>query len=311
MPLDAQARAYLDLMSSAGIPPTHQLTPAEARAALVTRQALLPAAEPQPVGSIEDRLIPGPGGELKVRIYRPDDQGPSPIMVYFHGGGWVVGSVDTHDGVCRRLTNGVGCVVVSVDYRLAPEHKFPAAVEDAYAATCWTAEHAGELGGAAARLVVGGESAGGNLAAVVALMARDWGGPPIAYQVLLYPGTCHGFESPSLAENDGIVLGVEDIRWYSRQYLPHEAVAGDPYASPLRAPDLSGLPPALVVTAEYDPIRDEGEAYADRLRQAGVPVVSKRYPGLIHTFFLVAGMVDAAREAVEETCETLRTALVH
>ena len=311
MPLDPQARAYLDLMSSAGLPPTHQLTPDEARAALVTRRALLPAAEPQPVGGVEDRRIPGPGGELKVRIYRPDGQGPFPIMVYFHGGGWVVGSVDTHDGVCRGLTHGVSCVVVSVDYRLAPEHKFPAAVEDAYAATCWAAEHAAELGGDAARLVVAGESAGGNLAAVVALMARDRGGPPIAYQVLLYPGTCHGFESPSLAENDGIVLGVEDIRWYSRQYLPNEAVAADPYASPLRAPDLSGLPPALVVTAEYDPIRDEGEAYADRLRQAGVPVVSKRYPGLIHTFFLVAGMVDAAREAVEETCETLRTALVH
>ena len=230
-------------------------------------------------------------------------------MVYCPGGDWVVGSVETHDGVCGGLTNGIGGVVLSVDYRLAPEHKFPAAVEDAYAATCWAAEHAAELGADPSRLVVAGENAGGNLAAVAALMARDRGGPPIAYQVLLYPASCHGFEGPSLAEHDGVFLAAEDIRWYSRQYLPNEAAGAEPYASPLRAPDLRGQPPALVVTAEYDPIRDEGEAYAERLREAGVPVIRRRYPGLIHAFFLIAGMVDAARAAVGETCETLRAEL--
>jgi acetyl esterase len=308
MPLDPQARALLDVMAAAGFPPTHTLSPPEAREVMLKRRAMT-AGEPEPVGRVEDRLVPGPGGDLPIRIYRPDGEPPFPLLVYFHGGGWVIGSIETHDPNARSITNAAGCTVVSVEYRLAPEHKFPAGAEDAYAATRWAADNAAALGGDAARLAVGGDSAGGNLAAVVALMARDRGGPPLAFQLLIYPVIDYDFETPSYRENgDDYQLTRADMAYYWRHYLADEAAARDPYAAPLRAPDLRGLPPALVITAEYDPLRDEGEAYAARLREAGVPTVCTRYPGMIHGFFGMPRVLDQARVAIAEAGSALRGA---
>ena len=308
MPLDPQAQAVLDLYRAAGIPPTHMLSVAEARAGMIARAAAVPG-EPEPVARLEDRALPGPSGEIPIRIYTPAGQGPRPVLVYFHGGGWVLGNLETHDRVCRSLANAAGCVVVSVDYRLAPEHRFPAAAEDAYAATRWVAENAAALGIDGARLAVGGDSAGGNLAAVVALMARDRGGPALGQQLLIYPVTDHDFETPSYREHaEGFLLWRESMVWFWDHYLPDVAGRDDPYASPLRAAELRGLPPAYVITAEYDPLRDEGEAYAARLREAGVPVVSKRYPGMLHGFFGTAHVVDLAGQAIREAGEALRAA---
>jgi acetyl esterase/lipase len=226
--------------------------------------------------------------------------------VYFHGGGWVVGDLDTHEAICRTLANPASCVVASVDYRCAPECRYPTAAEDAYAATCWIAEHAGELGVDARRLALCGDSAGGNLAAVVPLMARDRGGPRVALQVLVYPVTDCDLDTPSYRENaTGYILTREGMRWYWEQYAPGLAERREPYASPLRASSLAALPPALVVTAEYDPLRDDGELYARRLAEAGVPVALSRYAGLVHSFFRLTNVLDAARAAVREVADAL------
>jgi acetyl esterase len=231
------------------------------------------------------------------------------LLVYFHGGGWVLGGIETHDGVCRELANAAGCVVVSVDYRLAPEHKFPAAVEDCYAATQWAAAHAGDLGADARRLAVGGDSAGGNLAAVVSQMAPDRGGPPIVFELLVYPVTTAAFDTPSYRDNaEGYLLTAGDMRWFWNHYLNGPADADNPYASPLRATRLAGLPPALVITAEFDPLRDEGEQYAQRLEEAGVPTRLIRYDGMIHGFFGMSHMMDKAKAAVREAGANLRLA---
>jgi acetyl esterase len=307
MTLDPQARMLLDQLEALGGPPLSQQTPEEARAGFAALAAVAgPPEDPVPT---EDRSIPGPSGEIPVRIYRPESDRPLPVVVYFHGGGWVIGDISSHDTTCQRLASGVPAIVVSVDYRLAPEHRFPAAVDDCDVATSWVSTHATEFGGDPARLAVAGDSAGGNLAAVVALHARDADGPAIAFQLLIYPGTDMTRSLPSHTENGtGYLLDSDTIGWFMDNYLA-DADPRHPDASPLFAEDLSGLPPALVVTAEFDPLRDEGEAYAERLRQAGGRVTTSRYNGMIHGFYGLDSVFDAAKRATGETVEALREAL--
>ena len=306
MPLDPQARAMIDRTVALNLPPTSQMTPAQARASVRERSALLPREE---VASVRDHQVPVSDGTIVVRVFTPRGAAAKPALVYFHGGGWVTGDIDTHEGICRILANAADCVVASVDYRCAPEHTFPTAAEDAYAATRWVVEQAGALGVDARRLAVGGDSAGGNLAAAVALMARDRGGPALALQVLVYPVTDCDFDRPSYKENaEGYLLTSESMRFYWDQYVPNAADRVNPYAAPMRAASLAGLPPALVITAEYDPLRDEGEAYARALGTAGVPVAHSRYPGMIHAFFRFTNVLDAARAAVAEVVAALQKA---
>jgi len=307
MPLDPEARMLMDQMQGT-LKPFDQGTVEEARAAI---QALaLAAGEPEPVAKVEDRAVPDPKSEIPVRIYTPEGAGPFPVLVYFHGGGWTIGNLETHDGVCRHLCNAVGCVVVSVDYRLAPECPYPAAADDAYAATRWVAANARALGGDANRIAVGGDSAGGNLAAVVSLMARDRGGPPLVFQLLVYPVTdAPTAKHPSYRENaEGYFLTRDMMLWFWNHYCGKGVDPADPYACPLNAKDLRGLPPAYVVTAEFDPLRDEGEAYAAKLREAGVPTTLKRYAGMIHGFFGMSALLTQARVATREAAEALRAA---
>ncbi len=304
MPLDPQARIFLDQLASLNGPPMHTLTPEQVREG-IRLQPLF--TEPEPVAHVENRTIPGPAGAIPVRIYTPAGSGPFPVLVFFHGGGWVICNLDTHDGHGRSLCNGAGCVVVSVDYRLAPEHKFPAAPEDCYAATQWVATHAAEINGDPARLAIGGDSAGGNLTAVVAQMARDRHEPPLLFQLLIYPATDFTFTGSSLKDNaDGYFLTTEDMHWFSDHYLRGPEDRQNPLASPLLAADLSKLPPALVITAEYDPLRDEGEAYGQRLKEVDVPVTISRYPGMIHGFF--GFPFDLSKRAIAEASQTLRAA---
>lgn len=307
MSLDPQARAMLDLMASAGRVPVHQLSPRDARAQVL---AGLAQSEPEPVGRVEDRTIPGPETAIPVRIYWPHGDGPFPVLVFFHGSGFVICNLDTHDGICRSLTNGAGCVVVSVDYRLAPETKFPGPVEDCYAATAWVAKQAESLGADAGRLAVGGDSAGGDLAAAVAQMARDRGGPAIVFQLLIYPVTNYAFDTPSYAENGSGDYGLStaDMRWFWGHYLSNPSDGEHPYASPLRAQNLANLPPSLVITAECDVLRDEGEAYAAKLRAAGNLATCTRYEGMIHGFFGMGAALDKAKLAVQEASMALRSA---
>ena len=258
---------------------------------------------------MEDRAIPGPGPEIPVRIYTPDGRGPFPLLVWFHGGGWVIGDLETADGTARRLAAQAGCVVVSVDYRLAPEARFPAAPEDCYAAAQWVAGNAGSINADPGRIAVGGDSSGGNLAAVVSLMARDRGGPPLVFQLLVYPVTSRDLDTGSYRQNgDGYVLGRDAMKWYWDLYLADDADASNPYAAPLLAKDLSGLPPALVITAEFDPLRDEGEAYAQRLQAAGVTATGSRYGGMMHGFFGMPAFLDKGGQAVAEASAALKEA---
>jgi acetyl esterase len=307
MALDPGAAALLQQMAQTGAPPIHQLLVPEARRMM----QMMVAAAPRPqVGRVEDRAIPGPAGEIPVRIYWPRSGQRVGLVVYYHGGGWVLGDLETHDATCRRLANASDCIVVAVDYRLAPEHKFPAAVEDCYAAALWAAENAASLGVDAARVAVAGDSAGGNLAAVVSLLAKQRGGPPLAHQALIYPVTDFDFQRPSYQENaEGYLLTRQAMEWFWRQYLNDDAEGADPLASPLRAPDLRGLPPATVITAEYDPLRDEGEVYAERLAQAGVPTTCVRYLGQIHGFISLEHLLPAGRQALLALGATLRAAL--
>jgi acetyl esterase/lipase len=307
VPLDPQARALLDQLETAGTPPLSRQTPEEARAGFALLAAIVgPPEEPVPT---EDRDLPGPGGAVPVRIYRPASDTPLPVVVYFHGGGWVIGDITSHDTPCHRLAAGVPAVVVSVDYRLAPEHRFPAAVEDCDAVTAWVAAHAAELGADPTRLAVAGDSAGGNLAAVTARRARDRGDPPIAFQLLIYPCTDMTRALPSHVENGtGYLLDADAMSWFIAHYLDG-ADPRQPDASPLHAEDLAGLPPALVLTAGFDPLRDEGEAYASRLREAGVPATTSRYDGMIHGFYGLDSIFDAAKEATAETVAALRVGL--
>lgn len=304
MPVDPQIQALLD--KGTGVPATHTLSVAEARAQYEARVAIM--APPAAVGSVSERTIGGAAGDLRLRIYRPGGQGPFPILAFFHGSGFVLCSLDTHDGMCRNLCAGAGCVVVSVDYRLAPEHKFSAGLDDCVFATRWVAEHAAELNGDSRRLAVGGDSAGGNLAAAAALRIRDEGGPALCGQLLIYPVTDYYTPgTPSYEENaEGYGLTRETMRWFWNHYLSDPADAAQPYASPLRAKDFGSLPPALVVTAEYDPLRDEGDNYAEKLRAAGTPCVLSRWLGMNHGFLFWVGLVDKADEAMAESCTWLR-----
>jgi acetyl esterase len=307
MGLDPQARALLDQFVTAGLPPLNALPVPTARE--VAMQLRAAAGAPEAVAHVAERTIPGPAGQISLRIYTPAGNPPFPVLVFFHGGGWVIGNLDTHDGVCRSLTNAAGCMVVSVDYRLAPEHKFPAAAEDADAATHWVATNAAAIGADPTRVAVGGDSAGGNLTAVVTLMARARGTPRLCLQLLVYPVTDARMDTASYRENaEGYFLTRDMMEWFWNHYLGSDADGQNPYASPLRATDLHGLPAALMITAEFDPLRDEGEAYAARLREAGVPVRLTRYPGMIHGFFGMASMIDQAKTAIAEAGTALRRA---
>jgi acetyl esterase len=264
---------------------------------------------PEDVAKIENRTLPSPAGGIPVRIYTPAGRGSLPVLVYFHGGGWVLGSVEGNDVLCRALSNAAGCIVMSVDYRLAPEHPFPAAVDDAYHATLWAAENAAGIGGDSSRIAVGGDSAGGNLAAVVAQVARDHGKPSLKFQLLIYPVTDAACDTPSYSENaDGYLLTRDAMQWFWNHYTPSDADRKNPCASPLRAVNFTGLPPALVITAEFDPLRDEGERYADRLRAAGISVQLTRYDGMIHGFFAMAAMIDQGKQAIQQAAAALRAA---
>jgi acetyl esterase len=307
MPLDPQAQKVVDAMAALNLKPVEESTPAEAREAMRARTAALGPFEE--VAKVAEHRVPVAGGEIALRVYHPDGPGPHPALVFYHGGGWVIGDLYTHDGICRALTNAAACAVASVDYRLAPESRYPTAVEDSYAAMRWVVDNAGRLGLDPRRVAVGGDSAGGNLATVVALMARERGGPALLYQVLIYPVTDYRFDTASYRDNaTGYLLTAPAMRWFWRHYLGREQQGAEPYASPLRAPSLAGLPPALVLTAECDPLRDEGEAYAARLRDAGVPVTLTRYAGMFHGFFRMTRLLDKARAALEEVAASLRKA---
>ncbi|MFC9328940.1 alpha/beta hydrolase [Kitasatospora sp. NPDC057015] len=306
MPLDPQLRTLREQRARRGAAPLYTLSVEQARAAdLASIRAA--GGTPRALYEVIDRHLPGPGGELPVRIYRPSAERPLPALLYYFGGGWTLGSIDTADVLCRDLAAEAGCLVVTVGYRLAPEHPFPAAVHDCLAALRWVADHAGELGVDRAGIAVGGDSAGGNLAAAVTLLARADGDLPLAGQLLVYPNTDQLADDASMRDNaDPWLFNHHSVAWYGRHYLTTPQDAENPLASPLRAADLGGLPPALVVTAEYDPLRDQGEAYAARLAAAGVPVELTRYPGMAHGFFAMAGAVDAARTANLQAARFLR-----
>ncbi|MBN2320965.1 MAG: alpha/beta hydrolase [Acidobacteria bacterium] len=308
MALDPQARAVLDQMAKAGNLSVEALSVEEARQASAALAEMQGNAEP--VARVEDRMLPGPGGDIPARIYVPSGEEPLPVLLYFHGGGWVLGDLESSDGLCRILANAAGCIVVSVDYRLAPEHPFPAAIDDAYYATEWAAANAPVFGGDPSRIAVCGDSAGGNLAAVVAMIARDRGEPAIKFQLLIYPATDAACNTPSYSENaEDYFLTKAAMQWFWNHYLRNETDRSHPHASPLRATNLAGLPRALVITAEFDPLRDEGEQYAERMRAAGTPVQLIRYDGMIHGFYTMSGMIDRGRTAVQQSAESLRNAL--
>lgn len=305
MSVDPVVAAILAQNAEAGAPPMSSLSPADARAAYLAMQA--PALE-LTLAKVEDRTIDGPEGPIGIRIYTPEGPGPFPLHVHYHGGGWVIGDLDTHDRDCRTLAREAGCIVVAVDYRLAPEHAFPAAPEDCYAATCWAADHAESLGARSGAITVGGDSAGGNLAAVVCLIAKARGGPHIALQLLIYPVTDHDFTLPSYTENgEGYLLTLETMQWFWDLYCPLEQ-RDDWRACPSKAASLEGLPEAVIMTAQYDPLRDEGHAYGDALKAAGVPVTVKCFDGMIHSFFSLAHLIPAAQDAVTMAVDALRRA---
>jgi acetyl esterase len=307
--LDPHVRSFLEDLESEGGPPLETFPPVEARK-LAADLLHSFGGEPETVGSISDLSIPGPAGEIPVRVYSPEGSAPWPGLVFFHGGGWVLCDLDTHHVICTALARRAKAVVVSVDYRLAPEHRYPAAVEDAYAALKWVAKNAEQLGINPERIAVAGESAGGNLAAVVCLKSRDEAGPRIALQALVYPVTnLAAFETDSYREfADGYFLTRAQMEWFRSLYLRDSSDATHPDASPLLAPDLRGLPPALVITAECDPLRDEGEAYGRRLEEAGVRVTCTRYAGMIHPFFALLGAIPRGWDAIQQVADAVRGA---
>ena len=308
--LDPIVRQLLEAAEAEGNPPLESFSPEEARK-LAIESLKLAGGTMEPVHSIENLRIPGPDGEIPIRIYTPDAPAPRPALVYFHGGGWVVCDLDTHEVVCTAMARRAGAVVVAVDYRLAPEHKFPAAVTDSYAATAWVASNAEKLGIDPKRISVGGDSAGGNLAAVVSLKSRDEDGPAIAFQVMVYPVTdLSSYDTPSYREfGENHYLTKSEMEWFRGHYLRSMEDARDPHASPLLALDLSELPPALIITAECDPLRDEGQAYAKRLEYDGVPVTYTCYAGMIHPFFSLSGAIPQAFDAIQQVANAVANSL--
>ncbi len=304
MPVDPQIQTLLNLRAQ--LPPLHTLSVADAREQMSARA--IPGLRIPAVASVVNRDMQGPAGSLALRIYTPPGAGPFPLLVFFHGSGFVVCSLDTHDTMCRNLCAGAGCVVVSVDYRLAPEAKFPAAPDDCLAATRWAALNAAALNADPSRIVVAGDSAGGNLAAVTALRIRDEGGPKLVGQLLIYPVTdYHDPGTPSMAENaEGYGLTRKGMEWFWNHYLASPSDAAHPHACPIKANDLARLPPAYVITAQYDPLRDEAEYYADALTRAGVATKMRRWDGMNHGFFFFPGLVDKATAATDDSCTWLR-----
>ena len=320
VPLNPQLQAMRDQRERASVPPLYSMSLAAARAAdLASIRA--GGGEPEPVHEVASLTIPGPGGDLPLRLYRPAAERPLPTLLYFFGGGWVLGSIDTADGVARALANASGALVVVPGYRLAPEYPFPAAVDDCHAALRWVAGHSAEIGADPARLAVGGDSAGGNLAAAVTLLARG-DGLALAGQLLVYPNTDQLADAAPASSadetddtdgtdgtdgtDDPFLFNRHSVAWYRQHYLSRPGDAASPLASPLRAESLAGLPPALVITAEYDPLRDEGEAYARRLADEGTAVELSRYPGMAHGFFTMIGTLEESRAAIAQAAAHLR-----
>jgi acetyl esterase len=307
--LDPELKCMLDMLGTTAFAGFSAMTPDGARRWMREFSAKTPPGPELP--KVEDKTIPGPDGPIPARIYTPEGEGPFPLIVWFHGGGWVVGSIDDADPFVRRLVEASDCVAVSVGYRLAPEHRYPAAIDDCFAATQWLAGNAAALGTDPTRLVVAGDSAGGNLAAAVAIRARDAGRPAITFQYLVCPVTDHDFTRQSYIDNaDGYMTTTRDVEWFWGHYAPEPSARNAPDASPLRASSLEGLPPALVVTADLDPLRDEGEEYARRLTEAGVPTRHRRYAGVIHDFCILPVMcgLDALTEHAEEIGATVAAA---
>ncbi len=308
MPLDPKAKTLLDNMAAMDAKPLWKTPIAESRRMVIRMTP--PVDTTLPLAAVTDRTLPGPGGQLPIRIYTPHGTAPHPVVLFFHGGGFVMGNLDTHDHICRNLCVASGCMILSVDYRLAPEHRFPAACDDCMAAVRWVAANGSTLNADPNRIAVAGDSAGANLSTVTALRIRDEGGPALGGQVLLYPVTDH--HSPgtaSMRENDGLFLNVRDMVWFSSLYRRDDADIDNPYVHPLRAARLSGLPPALVITAECDPLRDEGEAYADRLKADGVSCTLKRYPGMVHAFAGFINVFPQAKQAIGEAATWLKERL--
>lgn len=308
MPLHPQVQAHLERLAGTNFADLHAFAPEQVRQGMRLMAHRVGACET--VASVRDRTISTKVGELPVRIYHPQPNQLRPVIVFFHGGGFVLGDLDTHDGLARALANRCGRVVVSVDYPLAPEHKYPAAINAAFAATTWVAEHAAEFGGNGADLAVAGDSAGGNLAAVVALMARDAGGPAIAHQVLIYPDVDFRRSNVSIREFAGRYGNISRAtqQWFMDHYLTSEDQKLDPHVSPLLAPSLEHLPTTFIVTAEFDALRDEGEQYGARLRAAGVHTIVNRYDGMIHEF--IRWPFDAADRALDDIAAALAKAQV-
>ena len=313
MALDPAIQKLLDLVYAADNAPLHSLAPDVARAQYDETYSIFDMPKPE-VASAEERKIPGPGGEIPLRIYRPHGANASeilPVLVYFHGGGWLIGSVKTHDHLCRYIANAAGAMLVSVDYRLAPEDKFPAGLEDCIAAVRWVAENAAEIGADPEKLAVGGDSAGGNLAAVVTQWCRDHGGPEIAYQLLFYPVTDPlGTHHPSrIRHAEGLILEEAMMDWFLGHYVNSPSESADSRVSPLRAENFIGLPPAFIMNAGLDPLCDEGRAYADKLREAGVPVTYRCHDRMVHGFLTMGGLIPDALPALDEAAQAFRKAI--
>lgn len=311
--LHPEARGLIDLMVARNIPPVNTLTPVDARRFYLERKALTQPDAPT-MGRIDNLQVPGPQGPIPLRVYQPLNAQPGakgwPVLVYFHGGGWVIGDIDTHDVLCRQLANASGCAVVSVDYRLGPEHRFPCAVDDCFAATRWVNDNAAQLGLDPSRLAVGGDSAGGNLAAVVSLLARDAGDLPIRFQLLIYPSTDMRATSPSHKTNgQGYLLTSDSIDYYQSHYVGNPALYADWRASPLLAASHANLPPAFVLTAGYDPLRDEGLAYAQKLSDAGVQSTHVSFERQIHGFITMGRLLKEANVAVRLCAMELKATL--
>ncbi|USD38499.1 alpha/beta hydrolase [Ferrimonas sp. SCSIO 43195] len=312
MPLDPKVDEFLQQVRDSGAKAYEEMTPAEARHLELSSDS--PCREPAAVAAVEHRFIPGPSADLPIRIYRPLEGDASaelqPALVFFHGSGWMVSNIETNDGFSRALANHTGAVVVAVNYQKAPEHKFPTPMDDCYAATCWVFEHAQKLGLDSRRIGVFGDSAGGNLAAAVALRARDENGPRLACQVLVYPAVQYGWDTPSaINHGEGYLLQRASMSYYWNHYLRSPVDGLHPYCSPLRASSHEDLPPTLIACAEYDPLCDDSRLYADKLAAAGVSVEYRLYEGVIHGFIKMLGVFDQADQYLQDTGPRIRALL--